>query len=218
MNINGYDVVGRMPPFKSALRDLVRRGLKTETRRVIKPQPVDSGNGWFEWGYKFGAPKSTSPRSAFWHQETAMAGIGTAPIDEYCPYGHPGDICVMREPLRCTTGGYAEYVDDDAKEFRVMNFVLWIWETKTLPSIFMPTWAGRTLVCYTDIRAERLCNISRDDAYAEGITPADVEVYEGDSREAFRMLWNRINGKTHPWSSNPWVWVIEWKLLKPISA
>lgn len=89
------------------------------------------------------------------------------------------------------------------------------------PSIFMPRWASRITLCVTDVRIERLQDISEADAIAEGIerhksgwmpystaffdgdgaTPAN---YHRDPRESYRQLWDKINGNG-AWDENPWV-------------
>jgi len=85
---------------------------------------------------------------------------------------------------------------------------------KWRPSIFMPKWASRIKLEITNIRIERLLDISDADAKAEGVMPmtvlpGDVTSYIG----SFCFLWDSINHKKSPWDSNPWVWVIEFKVL-----
>lgn len=99
------------------------------------------------------------------------------------------------------------------------------------PSIYMPRWASRLTLEITDIRVERLRDITRDDAMEEGVErvdpysitpdlppgmPACWKDYAGKGWlaspiESFRTLWDSINAKSHPWESNPWVWVIEFR-------
>lgn len=107
-----------------------------------------------------------------------------------------------------------------------------------IPSIHMPRWASRITLEITNVRVERLQDISEEDAKAEGVEPtvfdefdiAEIVTNEPESEEAeilkrlgpgqitaktnFAVLWNKINGKTHPWSSNPFVWVIDFKVIK----
>lgn len=94
---------------------------------------------------------------------------------------------------------------------------------KLRPSLFMPRWASRLTLLVTDVRVERLQNISRDDAMAEGIvqtwgdfggSPPAWALREGEdeshfydnrtSVENFRLLWESINGPD-AWTANPWV-------------
>lgn len=112
------------------------------------------------------------------------------------------------------------------------------------PSIHMPRWASRIELEITGVRVERLQDISEEDARAEGVEMATVNAASplhseikfitpgvpmvsaaGDkddyapahnsAREAFACLWDSINGKKHPWESNPWVWVIEFERIRP---
>jgi len=83
----------------------------------------------------------------------------------------------------------------------------------------MPRWASRITLEITAVRVERLQDISEEDAKAEGVEPIGIPAVDpftgehlGDEpswRYGFQCLWERINGKKHSWSSNPWVWVIE---------
>lgn len=78
------------------------------------------------------------------------------------------------------------------------------------PSIHMPRWASRITLEITDVRVERLQDISNEDAVAEGIgTPCDMRYAALD---AFKPLWESINGHDS-WEANPWVWVIEFKRI-----
>jgi hypothetical protein len=89
----------------------------------------------------------------------------------------------------------------------------WRWR----PSIHMPRWASRITLEITDVRVERLQDISEADAKAEGVsmpdgtpTPPDFWSYQ----QEFRHLWEQINGPGS-WNANPfWVWVIEFKKLE----
>lgn len=86
--------------FSGPMIRAILAGTKSQTRRVINPQPVESQGGrggCFKWGYEIGAPKSTSPRSVFWHHPTWMKEQGSAPLEEYCPYGQVGSHLWCRE-------------------------------------------------------------------------------------------------------------------------
>jgi hypothetical protein len=83
-------------------------------------------------------------------------------------------------------------------------------------SRFMPKWAARIWLEITDIRAERLNEITEEEAKAEGTSPSIVgqNLDSLKYRAGYQALWNHINGKTHPWNTNPYVWVISFKRIK----
>jgi hypothetical protein len=91
--------------FKGEMVKAILENKKTQTRRVVKPQPFELEEdgelegGWYEWGWKYGASKTTAPKSCFWHAATWQKNVGTAPIDKFCPYGKPGDRLWVRESL-----------------------------------------------------------------------------------------------------------------------
>jgi hypothetical protein len=96
--------------------------------------------------------------------------------------------------------------------------------TRWAPSIFMPRWASRITLEVMGVRVERVQDISEEDAIREGITGPHMVGYPaycfpGDSKPrysrasaAFEVLWDSLNAKRgfdFIWSTNPWVWVIE---------
>ena len=88
-----------------------------------------------------------------------------------------------------------------------------------IPSIFMPRWASRITLEITDVRVERLQEITTDDIDREGcdyIAPADKEVdVWADYRKWFINLWDSINAKRgYGWDKNSWVFVISFKRIK----
>lgn len=83
------------------------------------------------------------------------------------------------------------------------------WGWKVTPSIFMPRWASRITLEVVKVRVERLSDMSVEDALAEGISDYTDE----NEIWSYAQLWNSINSKKYPWSSNPWVWVIEFRRL-----
>jgi hypothetical protein len=83
------------------------------------------------------------------------------------------------------------------------------------PSIHMPRWASRILLEITDVRVERLHDMSEADAKAEGATPATYKITPPEAvyRVGFGDIWRGIYGQEN-WLSNPWVWVIEFKRIQ----
>jgi hypothetical protein len=80
---------------------------------------------------------------------------------------------------------------------------------KWRPSIFMPRMASRILLEITDVRVQRLQEISDEDARAEGYDHSHAF-----PREWFALLWERIHGPGS-WHANPWVWAITFRRLEP---
>jgi hypothetical protein len=93
---------------------------------------------------------------------------------------------------------------------------------KYRPGIFMPRAASRITLEVTSVRVERLQDISEADALAEGIiqlpdggySVADTRHYSDSPDESYASLWESLNG-AGSWDLNPWVWVIEFKKVKP---
>jgi len=208
--INGYEVMGRTPLFTCENRALVRSGVKTQTRRVMKVQPEQ------EWTL---ALVLDDGRAVF----DVRAGYDVKYIK--CPYGATGDIRVMPEPL-FNNSGLAFYQTHHIAPVVINdNHIVWNWKVNTLSSMFMPIWAGRTFVRYTRLWAERLQDISAKDALAEGwpgrtdATCLTIKALGSRSITGlaaidwYAALWDSINGKTYPWKNNDWVWCIEWELL-----
>lgn len=88
-------------------------------------------------------------------------------------------------------------------------------EWKIRPSIHMPRWASRLTLTVTDVRVERLQDISEADAIAEGVE-RDSDGWRdylmpqtqccATAKDSFRTLWGSINGPG-AWEANPWVTV-----------
>lgn len=92
--------------------------------------------------------------------------------------------------------------------------------TRPKPSIHMPRWASRLTLIVTDVRVQRLQDISEDDARAEGIehdqdrSRGNVIAWRdyldrggkcGTAIASFRSLWDSLNAERAPWAGNPWV-------------
>ena len=135
-----------------------------------------------------------------------------------CPYGVAGDRLWVRETWKRDTlaqhAGYIYKADCDEKKAKDYQG---FWK----PSIFMPRHASRINLQIEKIRVEQLQEISDGDAEKEAIKRNhSVHWPDGDPgymddvmRRNFAATWDTINGKKHPWKSNPWVWVIEFKRI-----
>jgi hypothetical protein len=170
-------------------------GAKTQTRRVAKL----NASGRVEKGGRN------------WHVEDASAVIA-------CPHGHCGDTLWVREAFRIEQRGNRQTGEKfDVLVYRADSRMRPEFDPlRYKPSIHMPRAASRLTLRITDVRIERLQEISADDAEAEGWPGPDEA---NTIRSAYPIawyshLWDRINGKRHPWESNPWVWVVGFALQK----
>ena len=213
--------------FKGEMVRAVLEGRKTQTRRVIKPQ---YGHEWKETcdkGYWISSNDEGttifkrcpygSPGDRLWVRETwARVWKGDG-----CPYGGPcskGPCDGCNIEYRADTGGApypgewpADEVCDETPKWK--------------PSIHMPRWASRIILEVHYVRVERVQEISREDARAEGVLTKEMMEAEDNKTSAFRIvndpvglfrsLWDSINAKRgYSWDSNPWVCVVEFKLLE----
>jgi len=138
-----------------------------------------------------------------------------------CPYGRPGDRLWVRETWGLHPDLDGQLKDDGLTPGSIDNEGFHIGYKadgsgaycieKWRPSIFMPRWASRILLEITDVRVECVQDISYQDMVAEGLYPTG----KLDCLVAFESLWDSINAKRgYPWSSNPWVWVIKFKMTE----
>ncbi|EPS0123060.1 TPA: hypothetical protein MXU94_003499 [Escherichia coli] len=156
-------------------------------------------------------------------------------LAKHCPYGQPGDRIWVRETYRV----HGKATDVATLVYRASVRNSWTEQThrvpaevcnkpvseKWTPSIHMPRWASRILLEITNVRVERLNDISECDARDEGVPPAGSLLPDhpgtfltpnGDfamAKVAFQRLWESIYGE-ESWSANPWVWVIEFERIQ----
>lgn len=174
-------------------------GRKTQTRRIVKPLKDKS----------FGCKLNPNE----------IAGEVNNGDLQNCTFGNVGDQLWVRETwcLSINEDGHPINKDGDLSENKhaeifyratpVKNL-----EAKWCPSIHMPKWASRIMLEVANVRIERLNDISKEDAKAEG---CDYPAVPGmgwklGARHNFRWLWNSIYNN---WNDNPWVWVIEFKVI-----
>lgn len=203
--------------FNGEMVRAILDGRKTQTRRIMAPQPADD----IERGI-FPNPEAIGWKSSLRHKH----GSTTA---HFCPYGKPGDRIWVRETFQGPLFDY-DLMDSYCKDptpFEKPEFCVYkadgvpapefydaddelhcCWR----PSIHMPRWASRILLEITDVRVERLKSISDGDAIREGCSTADMK--SGDCvADVFARLWASIYG-ADSWRANPWVWVIEFKRVE----
>jgi hypothetical protein len=120
-----------------------------------------------------------------------------------CPYGAAGDRLWVKETFGPCAGGIVYRAEGGAA---CPDGGRW------KPSIYMPRWASRITLELTSVRVQRLNDLTEDDAKAEGAEPEEVHG-AWSHVEGFSQLWDGINADRAPWSSNPFVWVLEFKRL-----
>lgn len=218
-------------PMVLALLD----GTKTQTRRVAThtvcgvrvprfateaapelstcPYGVPGDRLWVRetWSAQVEWPESLNgPRIHWWHK---------------VPAGFRGEKNALRTYYSADRGIYDVMVDDDTG--CVIDLVRHRshgeaprWQ----PSIHMPRWASRISLKITDVRVERLQDISEADARAEGCPfghagnqydPPAADPWQGYGRASFSLLWEKING-AGSWDANPWVWVVSFKRIDEV--
>jgi hypothetical protein len=184
---------------------------KAQTRRVVQPQPPQQVES-----VKVVEYSSDQNRIGRWSTQSHPEWIVT------CPYGRPGDRLWVRETWRLNSEDYSPRTSiqgafaRDNVHYRADED--WNVDAGWRPSIFMPRWASRLTLEISDIRVQRLDDISEDDAAAEGVEPEVDEAWEDDPdcppshRVGFRELWDRLNGpRGFGWDINPWVWAITFR-------
>ena len=208
--------------FSGPMVRAILEGRKFQTRRIVKPQP--SKHHWkILPGYRREI-KLMECSNGLHAKVVDSIPVGTMqrrendldPVWIKCPYGSVGNILWVRETWGYCDRNHVIYRADDiealAKERQWVSWPRWT------PSIHMPRWASRISLKITDIRIERLQEISKEDALAEGVTldPNCKKKWavDHDPRMAFADLWDSINAKTFPWDKNPYVWCITFEAIK----
>lgn len=190
--------------FSSPMVRALIAGSKTQTRRAINPQPSAGGN--------LVAPPFRGDGNDLHVQFIESDGLpGKSQRLRYAP----GDRLYVREHWR--TGGQFDHLaprDLTPEWAEPIGFVAdepqdRISRTgKFRQAMHMPRWASRITLFVTDVRVERLQDISEADALAEGVTRSDYEYDDGEccatAKEAYGLLCDLINGDG-AWSANPWV-------------
>jgi len=222
--------------FNAEMVRAILDGRKTQTRRIINPQPEP-------------------------HIQLITSKSGRHLADDFnndliyfdCPYGKSGDKLWVRETFVIETNQYADFLEEydpphaDGRPVKTFNGDIWQQchykatdstpelmyddfygpHCRWKPSIHMPRWASRINLLITDIRVERLQDISEEDAIAEGVDETllpDIKVPSNspmakmlaiykNNVDIFSSLWESING-AGSWDLNPYIWVIEFELIR----
>jgi hypothetical protein len=199
--------------FNTEMVKAILEGRKTQTRRVMKSQPTETLLAEYsEINKKYNSNKT--------HADYLLECI-------VCPYGEVGDRLWVRETF---------WVDHEAPSWLYKADLPIHWDAKDTehgddvdivesdykwtPSIHMPRDMSRILLEITKIRVERVQDISEEDAKAEGVYPARFRPFDDGDKQTYKKgfieLWDNINASRKlGWSANPWVWVVEFKQVKP---
>lgn len=207
--------------FSAPMVRAILAGTKTQTRRVVKPQPFrDPSTHGYQW---HGGAALLRAEYGDRYVHTDLEPMRRA-AERCCPYGQPGDRLWIRETFGvqadCTIG-YQKFTSlkltPSAKErpkihYRSDNNER-AWVEKWRPSIHMHRWASRITLEVTDVRVERLQDISEADAVAEGVKNSLHLPGGRFASENYCHLWDTINGEGS-WDTNPWVWVVSFKRIE----
>lgn len=184
--------------FSAPMVRAILEGRKTQTRRIMRPIKTSGKIVW---------------------QPIVLEGYAGF-VDEHgqpakCPYGEPGHRLWVRESFFWDGPRIAYRADHEGYAPK---------DTPWKPSIYMPRAASRILLEIADVRAERLQDISEEDAKAEGVFQSGFGFYRdyvcnnnsacGTARQSFETLWRSINGH-ESWQQNPFVFQITFKRLQP---
>lgn len=184
--------------FNTEMVKAILSGSKTETRRPLKPQPL------FYTGRRYIFADETCPKK--W--EDCDNIISTYQYQ-------PGDILYVRETW-CninkpgTTPDYyylADYLSPVIEDYDPNE---WKWR----PSIHMPKEAARIFLRVTDVKVERVQDITEEGAIAEGI-PQEILKEFGRPCGWFKSFWDSVyKSRGYSWDKSPWVWVIKFERLE----
>ena len=210
----------RRIPFQTPLVQAFLAGRKTQTRRVIKPQPTLAADGNLDFRNKRGEWIGAWRLKTGGHNVVRRYQVGeVVAMGEALVRGVDYFSIAPLQPVRYI----ARYAADDY----IVCEKTWPWKRNKLPSVFMPLWAARRFFLIVRAWPHRLHDMSCEDILAEGIEdPGDGGRGYGwreiRLRYQWRHLWDSINAKpepmrrskrplkrprkpSYPWAGNPWV-------------
>jgi hypothetical protein len=212
-------------------------GTKTQTRRIVKHEICANGyrydkvSGHVSCYSDYLSPGDNVIRIK---DDGLVCTFHISEAPAFCPYGHVGDQLWVREAwdfigTNMNRHGRTHSVQDGVVRYQADNTQLTIetaWNNVELwmarkpggkPSIHMPRWASRITLEITDVRVQRLQEISEEDAKDEGVAETIHSAgwdYERPWACGYRALWESINGPGS-WALNPWVWALTFRRVTP---
>lgn len=214
--------------FNTEMVQAILAGRKSVTRRIVKPQPkmqlayICMGCNHGKWAY----PSPGCVEQSGWDVKYRRPEGLTAEDCSRCwtpPY-HTGNILYVRETwARPSESEISAGADPNMylyKADRIQPVAWGVWH----PSIHMPKEAARIFLRVTDVRVERLQDITMDGMQREGVVPANVAGRQWPQwqRDYMRLAWDatidKANLPRYGWNANPWVWVIEFEQISKAEA
>lgn len=193
--------------FSAPMVRAIQEGRKTQTRRIVKPIPSDT---FLPQIGEYQRTLTDRKDGEQFPDPVVRFGASDENEDYPCPYGRPGDFLWVKETFTTDYIGPRNCIIYRADEPQI--------KCRWKPSIFCSRKISRITLEITKVRVERLQNISEEDAYAEGASDKPLHTYQewawGWHRSCYEGLWGRINGYDS-WNQNPWVWVVEFRRVKP---
>jgi len=203
--------------YQGAMVRALLANTKTQTRRAIKAVGKDDGFVLQDYGHGWRPYRSADGECAFYRDSKGY----DVEAQIACPYGQPGDQLWVREAW--STHAFMDATPP--RDLRTISIHYWadgdIRTGKRRPGMFMPRRYSRILLEVTEVRVERLQDISEADALAEGIVqlrdggyglPGGEHYHVADPRESYFSLWRAINGAGSV-EANPWVWAVSFRRL-----
>ena len=206
-------------------------GRKSQTRRVVKPQPPERGENY---AFHPGTMVDGRPQSVLYEvvPDPAMPTAGLFDAHYWldnprrvgcCPHGKPGDRLWVRETWTALhPGHYADLRDIRPSNLsrnspvffraddRCRDLSAEVRGYRYRSPLYLPKRFARIWLEVTELRVERVSDISEEDAKAEGVDPC-----EGRYDLGFWHVWDELHRKhtERIWASGPWVWVVSFKVL-----
>lgn len=199
--------------FSAPMVRALLEGRKTQTRRIIDRQPPEDHARLIVEAIH----PTVMDRHGEEHPGPETFGVTTVDGEWCfrCRYGKPGDLLYVRETWAPRSNGRLLIermqrpfyrATDGEGDMKKPNG--WNWR----PSMHMPRWASRLTLRITDVRVQRLQDITQEEAVAEGM-PASTGPFLHHVIADFHKLWNSING-AGAWDANPWVWALSFDVIK----